>query len=175
MAITRRGVLAAVGGLGLAAGGGVGLAVMNADVNAPMTDAERATIAAVAVTWFSGEPFPIAGDHPDVLDAIEKIVADTLAAPQRVAFRGVVRTLQLGTIATRGRTFADLTPEERRAVLVVWSDPSVLPRRVALDSLRAVVGMAYFRQPSVRQHIGCRQECGVSVGRRGLQSRGGKG
>jgi hypothetical protein len=145
---------------------------MNADVNAPMTHAERTTIAAVAVTWFSGEPFPIAGDHPDVLDAIEAIVADTLAAPQRVAFRGVVRTLQLGTIATRGRTFADLTLEQRRAVLLVWSDPSVLPRRVALDSLRAVVGMAYFRQPSVLAHIGYRQECGVSLGQLQLQTQG---
>ncbi len=171
MAITRRAVLAA-GAVGLGSGVGVAVAIGEADVSAELSRDERATVAAAAATWFPGEPFPVSGDDQRVVDAIEQIVMEVLAPSQRLAFRAVVRALQLGTLAARGRAFHDLDAEARRDVLQVWADPSVLPRRVALDSLKAVVGMAYFRVPEVLDHVGYRQTCGVSLGQLNSVGRG---
>ncbi|MFT4628128.1 MAG: hypothetical protein ACI8PZ_006823 [Myxococcota bacterium] len=165
MAITRRAMLA-ITGAGLAGSVAVLVPLRGPeDGMRVLSHEERLTVAAAALTWFPGDPFPIRGDDPAVVDEIDRIVADVLSGPQQVAFRYIVRTLQLGTIATEWRTFAALQPADRVRVLSTWGDPDVMARRVALDSLKAVVGMAYFKQPDVLAHIGVRRTCGAPVGR----------
>lgn len=161
MALTRRRVL-----LGAAASVGVGGAGFSLSLGAPASGAtvlsapELAVVRAVAEVMFPGAPFPLDGLEAGVAEAVDRIVADTMDDARAAAFRYVLRTLEWGTLVSRGRRFSRLPPAERVEVLEAWSEPSVVARRVAGDSLKAVLGMAYFGHPAILGAIGWRETCG---------------
>src|SRR5690606_32322752 len=104
---------------------------------------------AVAEVFFPGAPFPIDGVAAGVSSGVDRIVGEVLEEAAAAAFRYVLRTLEWGTLASRGRRFTAMSVDERRDVLETWSDPDVVPRRVAMESFKAVLGMAYFAHPEV--------------------------
>lgn len=116
-------------------------------------------VTALAEVMFPGAPFPVSGVEAGVEAEVDRIVAEVIAPVQAAAFRYLLRLLEWGTMASRGQRFSALSPPERREVLAVWGQPASLPRRVASDALKAVMGMAYFSNPLVLDHMGYRSTC----------------
>lgn len=161
MRISRRSLLlGGVGGLALVAG----FWTLTLDAPAPgarlLSPDELRVLEALAEAMFPEGAFPVGGLEADVPLRVDRIVADVLEEPQTTAFRYVLRTLDWGTAASRGTRFADLPVEARRDVLRAWREPEVMARRVAADSIKAILGMAYFSHPAVLAHIGWRLGCG---------------
>ena len=146
---------------GIAAAGGI---ATHLEPPAPgawvLSAAELNTVRAVGEIMFPAGVFPIDGTDPSVIAEVDRIVGDMLDSLRARAFRYVLRTLEYGTIATRGSRFSKLDLEHRRAVLAVWADPEVLVRRVSWDSLRVILAMAFFVQPEVCTAMEWRALCG---------------
>lgn len=162
MGISRRKLLwgGVAGGVGLGAAGTLGLRLGAPAPGALVLTAEEwAVVEAVAEVMFPGAPFPVDGVQAGVARETDRLLHALMDGPRRAAFRYVLRTLEWGTLASRGRRFTALPPAERKEVLETWSSPEVLARRVAGDSLRAVLGMAYFAHPEVIAAMGWRTGC----------------
>ncbi|MEQ1504357.1 MAG: gluconate 2-dehydrogenase subunit 3 family protein, partial [Myxococcota bacterium] len=157
--LTRRRVL--VGGAALAAGSAV---LFVPGVTAPgariLTIAQLRIVTAIAEVMFPGAPFPVNGIEAGVPAEVDRIVADVLEPLHATAFCTLLQTLEWGTLASRGSKFSSLPAAEREDVLVRWLDPSVFTRRLAAETFRIVLGMAYFANPVVLGHMGWRAECG---------------
>jgi hypothetical protein len=120
---------------------------------------EAAVVGAVAEAMFPGDPFPVDGIEADVVTVVDRFVATNLPAVHAEGFRLMLTTLEWGTLASRGARFSQLDRDTRTEVLRVWAEPGVLPRRVAMDALKAIMGMAYFSHPRVQARMGWRAEC----------------
>jgi hypothetical protein len=138
-------------------------------LDAPATGAlvlsaeEIDVVRALAAVMFPGDPFPVDGLQAGVAEEVDRIVGDLLVEPAASGFRYVLRAVEWGTLASRGARFSQLPADDRRDVLDAWADPTVLPRRVAWDSIRLVLGMAYFRHPQVLDRIGWRSSCAAGT------------
>jgi len=162
--MSRRQLL--LGGAGIAAGG-VAAGAFGLSLGSPATGfrvlsrAEVAVVRAAALTLFPGAPFPVDGLQAEVAEGVDAILSDVLAPLHAAGFRYVLRTLEWGTMASRGARFSRLPTADRQVVLDTWAEPKVFTRRVAGDSLRVVLGMAYFDHPAVLDHMewngGCSQ------------------
>jgi len=117
-------------------------------------------VEAVAEVLFPGDPFPVNGREAGVAAEVDRIVGEVLEPVPAAGFRYVLRALEWGTFASRGRRFSRLPASARAEVLSTWKAPEQMTRRVAGDSLRAVLGMAYFSHPEVLASMGWRATCG---------------
>lgn len=81
---------------------------------------------------------------------------DPMAIP---AFRYLIRTLNIGTLASRGALFVDLPLDVRKEILQNWSWDGLVPRRMAYDLLRTVLGLAFFGDPQVKAAIDYEPTC----------------
>ena len=161
---TRRGVVGAgaVAAAGAAVGSGVWVASEPpAAGRYCLTAPECQTVAALGEALFPGRHIPIAPDDVDLVGTVDRIAWDTLDPVRRMGFRGVLRSIELGTLASRGRRFSALGAAERQAVLQAWSQPDPASRRIAYDSLLAVLAMAYYGDPVVRARLGWSPGCAV--------------
>ena len=121
--------------------------------------AERETVRAIGEVLFPAGVFPIDGAHPAVVAEVDRIVGDMLDSLRARGFRYVLRTLEFATVASRGARFSRLDIDHRRQVLSAWADPGVLVRRVSWDSIRVILGMAFFVQPEVADAMEWRALC----------------
>lgn len=161
--LMRRGML--VGGLVALAGGaaGVGTAL---HLGAPQAGlkvlswGEAQIVAAIALTMFPRGAMPVDGVEAGVVESVDEILHDGIPSVHATGFRYLLRTLEWGTLASRGVRFSEASADVRREVLETWRVPSVLVRRVAADALTMVMGMAYFRNPVVHEAMGYRPACG---------------
>lgn len=119
---------------------------------------------AIADALFPRGVFPLSGRDAGVVEEVDRIVGEGFPALHAAGFRYLLRTLEWGTLASRGTAFSQLPVEEAREVLDVWRDPDLLPRRVAADVLRAVFAMAYFAHPDVQKAMDWRQLCAAGRG-----------
>ena len=124
---------------------------------------EMRVVGALAEAMFPAGHFPVDGLEAGVPEEVDRIVATVLPSVQRTAFRYVLRALEWGTAASRGQRFSHLSVQERLEVIEVWATPSVLARRISFDSMKAVLGMAYFSHPAVLETIGWSTGCGGGV------------
>ena len=159
---TRRAVLGT--GFGatalLAGGGGWALSSGRPDEGLLiLTRVEHAVVDAISVVLFPGVHFPLDGPQAGVAARVDAIVANTLEPAHASGFRYILRALEWGTLASRGSRFTALSAEERLDVLETWTEPDVLPRRVAGESLRVILGMAYFSHPQIQDAMGWRVGC----------------
>lgn len=126
-----------------------------------LSAAERQIVAAVAEVMFPPmAPFPVDGRTAGLEDEVDRIVADCIPALHAAGFRYLLRALEWGAVASHGARFSRLGVADRAEILTIWSDPTVLPRRIAGDALKMVMGMAYFGDRRVLEAIGYRAECG---------------
>ncbi len=102
-------------------------------------------------------------DHTevDVPAAADRLLDTNVDAEKRDAFRYLLRTLEIGTLVSRGVVFSEASAEVRAAVLAIWGQQDPFPRRLALDSLKTVLGMAYFSDPAVLRAVGYGDLCKV--------------
>lgn len=158
--VTRRSLLLA--GLAVAvAGGGVG--AVRLAPPAPglrvLSPREVAIVEALARVLFPPGYFPVQGGDGGTAPLVDELLAGVFPAQAVAPFRYVLRAIQLGTLVSRGRHFADLPPEEAAEVVAVWAGDDPLPRRLASDSVKLIVGTAFLRRPEVLAAIGFRAEC----------------
>lgn len=123
---------------------------------------EASIVAAVATTMFPGVRFPLDGVEAGVVEEVDRILTG-LRPIHAMGFRYLIRALEWGAVASHGMRFTRLDPVARAEVLTAWMDPDPLPRRLASDSLKMVMAMAYFANPEVLRHIGYRATCGGGV------------
>lgn len=145
-------------GASIACGAGLRL-----DVPAPgafvLSVEELQVVRALAEVMFPGKPLPKDGIEAKVAEGVDRLLFEYLGDPHSSALRYVLRAVEWGTLASRGARFSALSPDVRAQVLDRWADPTVLPRRVALDGLKLLMGMAYFRDPAILDAIGWRVGC----------------
>lgn len=160
--ITRRRLLQMSLGAAVASAAGGGAAVLKppAPGRAALSPEEMSTVRAITEVLFPREPMGISGIEAGVPAEVDRLVAEWLDDVRRPAFRYVLRGLEWGTYASRGRRFTALDLAERHEVLEAWMDPSVLPRRLAADSVRVIFAMAYFKHPEVQRAMGYARLCG---------------
>lgn len=160
MRFTRRRLL--VGGVAAIAIGGA-TEVRRATARDPgahaLSSRELAIVGAIATAMFPGAPFPVDGLEAGVPAEVDRLVAEVLAPIHATGFRTLLQTLEWGTLASRGTPFSALSLTDRAEVLELWLTPDVFTRRLAADSFRIILGMAYFSHPAVLDHIGWRTEC----------------
>ncbi len=162
MEISRRRALA----LGLA---GVAAAATGSALHLPvaapgrsvLSAAELDVVGAVALVLFPGVHFPLDGVQAGVPERVDELLVSLMEPGQVMAFRYVIRAIEWGTAAAWGRRFTQLDRNDQAQVLAVWGDPDVVPRRLAADSLKAILSIAYFGHPTIQQTIGWRGLCGV--------------
>ena len=136
---------------------------MPADGFEVLTRREVRVVDAIADVFFPGVHFPLSGSKAGVALGVDHVLANVMEPIHANGFRYILRALEWGTLASRGRHFTDLTREAQREVLETWSEPEVMPRRIAGESLKAVLGMAYFANPEVQRSMGWRAGCGGAV------------
>jgi hypothetical protein len=103
--------------------------------------------------------FPSAGGDGDTAQAVDWLLAEVIDPPAVGPFRSMLAALEWGTLVSRGTRFSALSVSEAKDVLDIWSSENPAPRRVAFDSLQAVLGMAFLRRPEVLEAIGWRAGC----------------
>ena len=121
---------------------------------------ELSVLAALCEVWFPAGVFPIDGIEAGVPEQVDNVLNDIMEPMQLTGFRYVLRTLQWGTVARWGRRFTDLHVDERVVVLDRWADTDVVPRRAALDAVKTVIAIPYFRHPTIVASLGWRMGCG---------------
>lgn len=159
--LSRRAVLTGLGGSALAAGSaaytlapgavGPGLKALSA--------LEHRVVQALAAVLFTGVHLGIDGLEAGVPDRVDELVAEVLDPLHAAGFRAILRALEWGTLASRGRRFTELDRPTQLEVLSTWTEPEVVPRRIAGESIKAVLGMAYFANPDVQRALGWRVGC----------------
>jgi hypothetical protein len=159
--VSRRSVLVsgvAAGGL-LAAGGWVRWARKPAEGALVLSAPEIEVVEAATRVLFPPGVFPIAGGDGKTAPEVDRILAEVIDPRAVAPFRTMLGALEWGTLISRGSRFSELTPDEAKHVLDVWGSENPFPRRVAFDSLQAVIGMAFLRRPEVLKEIGWRTGC----------------
>ena len=160
MRVTRRGLLLGGAAASVAMAGGVAWELAPAPGASVLSEHELRVVRALAEVMFPGAPFPVDGITAGVAEEVDRIVGEVLEPIHASGFRTLLHAVEWGTLASRGQRFSALPADDRREVLETWGDPTVFARRVAGDSFKVVLGMAYFNHPEVLAHMGWRATCG---------------
>ncbi len=160
MVVSRRGLLLGGAAASIVVAGGAAWELAPAPGMAVLSEDELRVVRALAEVMFPRDPFPIDGIEAGVAEEVDRIVSDVLQPIHANGFRTLLHAVEWGTLASRGQRFSSLPPGERLQVLETWADPTVFARRVAGDSFKVVLGMAYFSHPRVLAHMGWRATCG---------------
>jgi hypothetical protein len=159
--VSRRSLLVsgiAAGGL-LAAGGGVRWARQPAPGSLLLSGSEQDVVEAAARVLFPPGVFPVSGGDGKTAPEVDRILAEVIDPRAVAPFRTMLGALEWGTLVSRGNRFSRLSAEEATHVLDVWGSENPFPRRVAFDSLQAVIGMAFLRRPEVLEAVDWRTGC----------------
>ena len=151
------------GSLGaLVVGGGV--VAVKGDPPAPgmavLAPDELRVVRALCEVWFPPGVFAVDGLEAGVPEAVDEIALDIMEDISLAGFLYVLRVLEWSPLARWSRRFSELSVTERVVVLDRWSETEVAPRRAAIDAVKAVLGIAYFRHPQVVEAMGWRTGCG---------------
>ena len=155
--MTRRALLA---GGALAAGAGTlvcaGLAPLpDAGSGLRVLSTEEAEIveALADALWPEGNAIGIEAQDLGMADRVDQLFAEVMGQQSVTASRQVLR----GLAAWPG--FSGLDVAERLRKLQDWTGPDELLSRVAVDGVKAVLGLAYFNAPEVLSALGYRSFC----------------
>ena len=124
-----------------------------------LSETEFKVIEQAARVLFPPGIFPVAGGDGETAPAVDSLLADVIDPPAVAPFRSMLAALEWGTLVSRGTRFSALSEEEAAHVLDIWASENPAPRRVAFDSLQALLSMAFLRRPEVLDTIGWRVGC----------------
>ncbi len=159
---SRRTVLLSTAAVAGVAALGVPVAVLPAAAPGMqlLSGGEVVLVAALAEAFFPvGSPLGVSAADVDVPLRVDQLMAESLDPVVSDVFRYLLRAFDLGALASRGTLYAGLPLAERRAVLDTWADNAVLPRRLGYDTLKLVLGMAFFNAPEVTASVGWFPTC----------------
>jgi hypothetical protein len=159
--VTRRQLLAATAACATLGAGGV---LAHLPAPAPgrrlFSAAEVEVVNALADAFFPpGNPIGVAGAAVDVASELDRLLVEDLDHVVAPVFRHLLRGIEYATVATHGARFTQLERIARGEILESWSDPELVPRRMAYEVLKTCVGWAYMSAPQVRAAIGWQSEC----------------
>ena len=159
--VSRRAVLAGGVAAGSLLAGGVTfvLASKPAPGALVLSKTEFAVIEQASRVLFPPGIFPVAGGDGETASAVDVLLADVIDPPAVTPFRSMLAALEWGTLVSRGTRFSELSEEEAAHVIDVWASENPAPRRVAFDSLQALLSMAFLRRSAVIEAIGWRVGC----------------
>lgn len=106
-----------------------------------------------------GNPLGVSAGEVDLAALVDDLVGDQLDPSVGPLFRYLLRSVEVGTLASRGARFSALPLPDRVDVLHTWADEAVVPRRMLYDALRVVFGMAFLNTPEVVAAIGWQPRC----------------
>lgn len=124
-----------------------------------LSSRELEVVEATSEVLFPHGVFPVAGGDGQTAPEVDRLLADVIDPPVVGPFRSMLGALEWGTLVSRGTRFSDLTLAERTEVIDVWASENPTPRRMAFESLQAILAMAFFRRPEVNAAIGWRAGC----------------
>jgi hypothetical protein len=116
-------------------------------------------VEAAAAVLFPPGLFPSAGGDGKTAPEVDRLLAEVIDPPAVGPFRAMLGALEWGTLISRGTRFSAMPAKEAKEVLDVWASENPFPRRIAFDSLQAVLAMAFLRRPEVNAAIGWRAGC----------------
>jgi hypothetical protein len=158
--------LAGVGGLALAAGGWAYATLRG--FGPPKTGLrvfdriEAGVVDALCEAAFPGPPeTPYSAADVRLTEFVDLYVSGLYDDTQTL-FRMLIRTLNLSTVVSYGRTFQWLPIEKRQAVLHEWATSEGRVRRAGYQSLSFALRMGYYEDERVRAALGLTEGCGVS-------------
>ena len=159
--VTRRSILLSgvLAGGAMVVGGAVRWASVPGDGMLVLSAPELDVVETAASVLFPSGVFPISGGDGQTAPEMDRILAEVLEPSAVAPFRSLLGALEWGTLVSRGTRFSQLPPDEAAHVLDVWGSENPFPRRIAFDSLQAIIGMAFLRRPEVLGAVGWRTEC----------------
>ncbi len=143
----------------LVAGAGIGWMGRTASGAAVLSRIELTVLEVVAEVLFPPGIFPVAGGDGYTSQEVDRLLSDVVEPTIVGPFRSMLGALEWGTLVSRGSRFSVLTIAERKEVLNVWASENPMPRRMAFESLQALLSMAFFRRPEVLEATGWRAGC----------------
>jgi len=119
---------------------------------------EIATLAAlIKVALPGGDDMP-----PGDVEFITHYVDDYLAGSDpdvRLLFKATIQVVEEAPLLTRFSRFTSLPPDLQLAEVKVWEHTPTYLKRTAFQSVKMMIGMAYFEQPgpsdAVGWYVGC--------------------
>jgi len=120
---------------------------------------EMDVVEAVSEVLFAPGTFEVSGGDGVTSFEVDRLLADVMGPEVAKPFRTMLGALEWGTLISRGTRFSSLPFDGRTEVLDVWASENPTPRRMAFESLQAVLAMAFFRRPEVLARTGWRAGC----------------
>ncbi|MCK6522789.1 gluconate 2-dehydrogenase subunit 3 family protein [Myxococcota bacterium] len=150
--------------LGLMAGVAVSLwAVTDLEPPAPgsrvLGASERALLDAVGDTLFPEGALGPSWSRLGLTDEVDRLISGGVSEKMATPFRALLRALGMGVALSQGARFVNLSPAERLELLSAFGEVGPLPKRLAHDALKSVMGMAYFGHPEVQRALGYHSFC----------------
>ncbi len=123
---------------------------------------ELAVLEAACEAYFPGPPLsPFTAAEVGTAQFVDRYVGG-LYPDNQILLRALLRTLNLSTVLTHGRTFRWLSPADRFEVLEAWADSNLRFRRAGQQSLSLFIKMGYFENTKVREVSEFVEGCPVS-------------
>lgn len=116
-------------------------------------------VEAIAGVLFPPGYFSVYGGDGGTAPMLDAIVADMMEPNATRGFRYLLRAVELSALVSRGVRFSALPKDEQAEVIDIWFSQNPAPRRMASDSFKVLVGMAFLRRPEVVADIGWRRGC----------------
>ena len=159
--VTRRSVLLSgvLAGGAMVTGGGIRWASVPGEGMKILSSPESGVVETAAAVLFPTGVFPVSGGDGKTAPEVDRILNEVLEPSAVAPFRTMLGALEWGTLVSRGTRFSRLPPDEAAHVLDVWGSENPFPRRIAFDSLQAIIGMAFLRRPEVIASVGWKTEC----------------
>lgn len=110
---------------------------------------------------FPGPPaFPFSADEARTAQFVDTYVSN-LYPDHHLLFRALIRTLNVSTIVSSGRSFYWLGLQQRQEVLQQWRTSDLRVRRAGYQSLTFAIKLGYFEDDQVRAAGGFTTGCAV--------------
>lgn len=162
--VTRRRLMLGGVALGVAAAGGFLATQVPLEPAAPgravLSDADAVLITALGQCIFPvGNPIGVDWDQVDGTALVDHVLDFTLSDQAVAPFRHSLRGLDWAARMGHGAPLVDLSPGDRLELLLAWSVPTATARRLAVDGVKAVLGLAFFNHPQVLDAVGFNSRC----------------
>jgi hypothetical protein len=110
---------------------------------------------------FPGRPvWPWSAEEAQTAAFVDAYVGN-LYDDHHLLFRALIRTLNVSTIVSYGRSFYWLSLEQRQEVLQQWRGSDLRVRRAGYQSLTFAIKLGYFEDDRVRASAGFTPGCNV--------------
>ena len=129
-----------------------------------LSKGELSIIAALGEVFFpEGNAIGLSWKDVELENGVDRLLSETIAPNLVDPFRYLLRFVEYGTIAETGSRFSQCSVQRREALLADWGRPGSKYRSGGMNSLKSILGMAYFNHPRVLDAVGWRSMCTVPV------------